>query len=195
MNGTDPSIGGPGADAGPDMLVFVSIAAGLGGSTRSLATVLSNLGPRATRVLAAPASGKFPDIVRELGLAEHTIPIPRPGDQRLRRASRPLAAYRIARWTWRHRRRVKRHKQPSLYPARVLFVAVRLSRRLPLPHRERAGSVLFGNREKKGAPSHQEAHAPRNQAGCCGLHWAYGRCASRTFAASSGRVWLTCVAY
>lgn len=85
-------------------VVFVTIAGGLGGSTRSLATLMRGIGDGATRVLAAPTSGKLADLVREEGLAEATIPIPKPASRRLRRLSRPVAAYRIARWAFAHRR-------------------------------------------------------------------------------------------
>jgi glycosyltransferase involved in cell wall biosynthesis len=89
-----------------DTVLFVSIAAGLGGSTRSLATVLSLLHPNLRRALATPATGKFPALVKERGLAEEHVPIPKPSGRRSRRLSRPLAAMRIARWARRHRGRL-----------------------------------------------------------------------------------------
>jgi glycosyltransferase involved in cell wall biosynthesis len=89
-----------------DTVLFVSIAAGLGGSTRSLVTVLSRLDPGIRRVLATPAEGKLPALVRERGLAALDVPIPKPNDRRLRRASRLVAAARIARWARRHAARL-----------------------------------------------------------------------------------------
>lgn len=84
------------------VVVFVCLASGLGGSTRSLATVLDHLRGRATRVLATPDPGRLASIARERGLAEVLIPIPgaRAGEARARRL---LAAGAITRWIWRHR--------------------------------------------------------------------------------------------
>lgn len=97
---------GPEGGARGRTVLFVSIAAGLGGSTRSLATVMARLGPGVARVLAVPKEGKFPTLVREKGLAEGTIAIARPNDRRMRRLSRPATAFRIMRWARRHRREI-----------------------------------------------------------------------------------------
>lgn len=84
------------------VVVFVCLASGLGGSTRSLATILEHLAGRVTRVLATPATGGFASVARQRGLAEVLIPIPgaRAGTARVRRL---LAAGTIMRWVWRHR--------------------------------------------------------------------------------------------
>jgi glycosyltransferase involved in cell wall biosynthesis len=91
------------SDEPRDMVVFVSIAAGLGGSTRSLATVLGALPPSVERVLFAPRAGTFLNLVRDRKLADRHIPIPMPEDRRLRRLSRVVAAARVARFARRNR--------------------------------------------------------------------------------------------
>jgi glycosyltransferase involved in cell wall biosynthesis len=89
-----------------DTVAFVSIAAGLGGSTKSLVTVLSGLDADVRRVVVTPESGKFPALVRERRLAAEQVVIPKPSGRRARRLSRPLAAIRIARWARRERGRL-----------------------------------------------------------------------------------------
>lgn len=87
-------------------MVFVSIAAGLGGSTRSLSNVLSGLPSTVCRVIVAPKSGSFLDLLSDRKLADLHIPIPKPDDRRLRRLSRIVAAARIARFAWRRRHEI-----------------------------------------------------------------------------------------
>jgi phosphatidyl-myo-inositol alpha-mannosyltransferase len=95
----------PGSSTAPPLVVFVCLASGMGGSTRSLATVLDHLGGRATRVLATPISGGFASLAVERGLTEAVIPIPgaRAGAARGRRL---YAAAAISHWIWRHRRAI-----------------------------------------------------------------------------------------
>lgn len=85
------------------MVLFVCLARGVGGSSRSLATVLEHLGSRVTRVIAAPRVGSFPAFLAERSLMETHIPIPNPARGPLQRLSRLEAARRIARWARRHR--------------------------------------------------------------------------------------------
>jgi len=87
--------------------LFVCLARGVGGSSRSLATVLEHIGGRMTRILAAPSDGSFVPLVRERSLVEHHIPIPSRGQQPRSRLSRPEAARRIARYVVRHRRVIR----------------------------------------------------------------------------------------
>ena len=76
---------------------------GVGGSTRSLATVLGSLDGDADRVLAGPPTGKFVGLVGDNGAAETVLPLidHRPSWRPLRRA---WSALRLAWWVWRHRR-------------------------------------------------------------------------------------------
>ncbi|MGH2692160.1 MAG: hypothetical protein ACRDHM_06620, partial [Actinomycetota bacterium] len=64
-------------------VMFVSLARGLGGSTRSLATILKGFEGHMVRVVAAPRTGKFAALIRDAGLAELHLPISR--------ATRPTA--------------------------------------------------------------------------------------------------------
>ncbi|MGI8517443.1 MAG: glycosyltransferase family 4 protein [Acidimicrobiia bacterium] len=85
----------------PDSVLFVVVPAAMGGSNRSLATVLSALGPRLRRVLASPKEGAFLAHVRDLGLCEEHLPLSY--GTRWRRIASSL---RIARWVIMHRRRL-----------------------------------------------------------------------------------------
>ncbi len=84
-------------------VLFVSVPTGVGGSTRSLATVLGSLDGDADRVLAGPPTGKFVGLVGDNGAAETVLPLidHRPSWRPLRRA---WSALRLAWWVWRHRR-------------------------------------------------------------------------------------------
>lgn|GEM_PF-1732591 len=84
-----------------DSVLFVVVPAAMGGSNRSLATVLSAVGPRLRRVLASPKDGAFLAHVQERGLFEQHLPLSY--GSRWRRIASSL---RIARWVLRHRRRL-----------------------------------------------------------------------------------------
>jgi hypothetical protein len=86
-------------------ILFVSLAGDLGGSTRSLATVLHHLEGDVTRILAAPARGNFSDLAARRGLMESHIPLPERAS-RFGRASRLVAALRLTAWALRNRGRV-----------------------------------------------------------------------------------------
>ncbi|HKE72406.1 MAG TPA: glycosyltransferase family 4 protein [Acidimicrobiales bacterium] len=81
----------------------MSVPTGVGGSTRSLATVLAGLEGEVRRVLAGPPIGRFVALVRDQGAAEEHLAVVSP-----RRTLRPLhrawTAARLARWASRHRR-------------------------------------------------------------------------------------------
>jgi glycosyltransferase involved in cell wall biosynthesis len=87
-----------------DTVLFVAVPAPLGGSNRSLATLLSAIGPRVVRVLAAPAEGAFVELVRQRGLVEEHLPLRR--STRVPRIGRLAAALRIAAWALRNRGRL-----------------------------------------------------------------------------------------
>jgi phosphatidylinositol alpha-mannosyltransferase len=88
-------------------VLFVCLARGVGGSSRSLATVLEHTEGRMTRILAAPSEGSFAPLVRERSLADHYLPIPSRGQRPRSRLSRPEAARRIASYVMRHRRVIR----------------------------------------------------------------------------------------
>lgn len=91
------------AGARPRSVLFVCLAAGIGGSTRSLATVLQYLGPRVRRILATPASGgAFLSLVQARGAVDELLLLPQPSG-RLGRLARIMAATTIARYVRAHR--------------------------------------------------------------------------------------------
>lgn len=91
------------SEDGRSTVLFVVLAAGLGGSTRSVATVLTHLVPeRVHRALATQPQGRFLDLVNERHLADGLVPLP-PNRGRFRRLSRVRAAWRVGAWLRSHR--------------------------------------------------------------------------------------------
>ena len=87
-------------------IAFVSATGGLGGPSRSLATLLHHLDGKAGRVLLAP-NGSFVDLVRnKQSLEEHIRLVRSPRGLLRSRLSRLLAAVRIASWSIRNRDRI-----------------------------------------------------------------------------------------
>src|SRR4029453_19388670 len=78
-------------------------ATGVGGSPRSLATVMASLDGEARRVLAGPPIGRFVGLVDEQGSAEQRLAM---GDHRrsLRPLRRAWTSLRLAVWAVRHRK-------------------------------------------------------------------------------------------
>lgn len=87
-------------------ILFVATPGPLGGSNRSLLTLFEQLEGRVHRTLAAPATGAFADLVRERGLVEEHVVLPRRPRHWTDRWLRLAGAGRIAWWTVRNRRRV-----------------------------------------------------------------------------------------
>lgn len=85
-------------------ILVVCLARGLGGSTRSLVTVLEGLGPRFRRILCTPAEGSFAQLVSKRDLTEYRLEIPNRGVGLKGRLSRFEAMLRIGRWMRRHHR-------------------------------------------------------------------------------------------
>ena len=65
------------AQADPDgpTVLFVSAPIGVGGSTRSMANLLTYMDGHVRRVLAGPPNGSFHDLVQELGAADVYLPM------------------------------------------------------------------------------------------------------------------------
>ncbi len=108
-------------------VLFVSVPTGVGGSTRSLATVLASLEGRATRVLAGPPIGRFVRLVDEQGGAELRLPLV---DHRrsLRPLRRAWTAVRLAAWAVRHRRELAAIHANGLKELSLALPAALLSR-------------------------------------------------------------------
>ena len=87
-------------------ILFVATPAALGGSNRSLATLLTALDGRVNRVLAAPPFGPFIEFARSEGLADEYIDLPRRPRHPLDRFLRLAAGLVIAWWAVRNRRRL-----------------------------------------------------------------------------------------
>lgn len=84
-----------------DTVLFVAVPAPLGGSNRSLATLLEAIGPTVRKVLASPSEGDFLDLVKSRGLVDEHLPLPHGTKWR-----RVRAAIRIALWVRGHRSRL-----------------------------------------------------------------------------------------
>jgi glycosyltransferase involved in cell wall biosynthesis len=87
-------------------VLFVATPAALGGSNRSLVTLLTSLEGRVNRVLASPRFGSFLELVERRGLAEEYLTLPRKPGHPLDRILRLLGGFQIAWWTVRNRGRL-----------------------------------------------------------------------------------------
>lgn len=87
-------------------IVFVSLARGLGGSTRSLSTILGPLGPLARRVLAAPSDGTYLDYVRKHGHIDDHLPLWDSSGGKNGRSKRFAGVARLVRWCREHREEI-----------------------------------------------------------------------------------------
>ena len=86
------------ADTPTQAILFVAVPRQLGGSNRSLATVMAAFEGRARRVLAAPARGPFREFVEERAIADAYV-----GLKSGSRWARIQASFTLARliWGWR----------------------------------------------------------------------------------------------
>ena len=87
-------------------VLFVATPASMGGSNRSLVTLMGELEGRVHRVLASPGFGAFIELVRNEGLADEYVELPRRPGHTLDRLLRVTAGLRIAWWAMRNRRRL-----------------------------------------------------------------------------------------
>lgn len=107
-------------------VLFVSLPTAIGGSPRSLLTVLRALGPSCRRVVAAPLGSHVLTVVERDGLAEEVLPI---GGIDRPRADRLLVAVRLARWARRHRRELRAVHANGLPELNVATLAAVVARR------------------------------------------------------------------
>ena len=87
-------------------VLFVATPAALGGSNRSLVTLLASFEGKVHRVLASPPFGTFLDLVEQEGLADEYVSLPRKPDQAIDRILRLLGGLKIAWWALRNRSRL-----------------------------------------------------------------------------------------
>jgi glycosyltransferase involved in cell wall biosynthesis len=108
-------------------VLFVSVPTGVGGSTRSLATVMASLDGEARRVLAGPPIGRFVGLVDEQGSAEQRLAIV---DHRrsLRPLRRAWTSLRLAVWAVRHRKELAAIHANGLKELSLALPAALLSR-------------------------------------------------------------------
>jgi glycosyltransferase involved in cell wall biosynthesis len=85
-------------------ILIICLARGLGGSTRSLVTVLEGLEPNFRRILCCPDDGSFGRLVAKRDLTEYRLDVPNRGVGLKGKLSRIEAMIRIARWMRRHHR-------------------------------------------------------------------------------------------
>ena len=104
--------------------MFVALPEAVGGSARSLLTVLDELDRRCRRVVVAPQDSWFLDCVQQGELAEEVVPIAGIGHAR---HERPRAALTVARVAWNHRRDLAAIHANGLAELNLAAVAGRMS--------------------------------------------------------------------
>ena len=107
------------------ILLTVAIAPGLGGSMRSLATVLNGL-QGLCRVVACPPRTTFTEFLEQGNLYEELIELPEEGRSRLH--ARVRAAGTIAAWSWKHRHRLVAFHANGLAERNLVTLAAVLTR-------------------------------------------------------------------
>jgi phosphatidylinositol alpha-mannosyltransferase len=113
-------------DAELPTVLFVSSPVGVGGSTRSMANVLTYMGDHAHRVLAGPPDGRFHDLVGTLGAAEVYLPII--SSERPRPPRRAWSALQLAVFAVRNRKVLRAMHANGLKEMSLSLVAATLSR-------------------------------------------------------------------
>ncbi|HEY8547121.1 MAG TPA: glycosyltransferase family 4 protein [Acidimicrobiales bacterium] len=111
---------------GRPTVLFVSSPVGVGGSTRSMANVLTYMGEHAHRVLAGPPDGRFHDLVGSLGAAEVYLPIV--NSERPRPPRRAWTALQLAVFAVRNRKVLRAMHANGLKEMSLSLVAATLSR-------------------------------------------------------------------
>ncbi len=87
-----------------DTVLFVSLPQAIGGSNRSLVTLLENLEGRVNRVLASPRPGTFANFAEGRGVADEWVNLAHSG--KLNRLRRLWDGIRLAWWSARNRKRL-----------------------------------------------------------------------------------------
>lgn len=110
-------------------VLFVVVPAPLGGSNRSMITVLRSLEGKVTRVLAVPRFGDFRQLVETEGLAEEFVDLPRRPRSPFDRFLRMWGGAILAWWAVRNRKRLTAIHANALTGLNLSFPASFLSRR------------------------------------------------------------------
>lgn len=87
-------------------VLFVATPRALGGSNRSLVTILRRMRGKVHRVLAAPTDGAFVDLIDSEGLADEMVVLPRRPQTLFDRVLRIGGGLKLAWWAVRNRKRL-----------------------------------------------------------------------------------------
>lgn len=110
-------------------VLFVVTPAPLGGSNRSMITLLKSLEGRVHRVLASPNFGDFRDLMIAEGLADEYLDLPRRPGSIIDRGLRVIAGLSIALWALRNRGRLTAIHANALTGLNMSLPAAVLSRK------------------------------------------------------------------
>lgn len=113
-------------EASESEVVFVALASGLGGSMRSLGTLLSHL-QGVTRTVACPGPSGFTELIDSKGCFERRLSLPTGDQGRLR--ARASAALTLALYARRHREHLAAFHANGLSERAVVAVAAAVARR------------------------------------------------------------------
>lgn len=110
-----------------DTVLFVSLPKAIGGSNRSLVTLLESLDGRVHRVLASPRPGAFADLAAERSAFDEWFNLGKKG--RFSRVRRLWDGVRLAWWAWRNRHRLMAIHANATTGLNTVVPAAILSRR------------------------------------------------------------------
>lgn len=110
-----------------DTVLFVSLPRAIGGSNRSLVTLLESLDGKVRRVLASPRPGTFADFADQRGVADEWFGLAHFG--RLNRIRRLWDGVRLAVWAVRNRKRLLAIHANATTGVNTVVLAAMLSRR------------------------------------------------------------------
>lgn len=110
-------------------VLFVVVPAQLGGSNRSMVTLLRSLEGRVHRVLALPRFGDFRELIVAEDLADEFVDLPRRPGSGIDRILRVVAGLKLAAWSLRNRRRLKAIHANALTGLNMSMPSALLSRR------------------------------------------------------------------
>ncbi len=110
-----------------DAVLFVSLPQAIGGSNRSLVTLLESLEGKVHRVLASPRPGSFADFAEGRGVADEWVGLAHKG--KLNRVRRLGDGVRLAWWAVRNRKRLAAIHANATTGLNIVALAAIVSRR------------------------------------------------------------------